>query len=169
MSYLLGQSVTPYSRSEDITYTQNLIKKIYPLYNDSFIPGYYSDLLKELIEKYQRTKIHYSLGDLNKDNKIDEVDYKLLKNYLDNPELHPLSEVQLKLADVDRDTKVTVNDLNMIRKEVDGINDDLKVFDIQFIMGYLDPITEYMMQKDISNRLYTSNSQEVGWYGSINK
>lgn len=169
MSYLLGQSVTPYSRSEDITYTQNLIKKIYPLYNDSFIPGYYSDLLKELIEKYQRTKIHYSLGDLNKDNKIDEVDYKLLKNYLDNTELHPLSEVQLKLADVDRDTKVTVNDLNMIRKEVDGINDDLKVFDIQFIMGYLDPITEYMMQKDISNRLYTSNSQEVGWYGSINK
>lgn len=168
MSYLLGQSITPYSRSEDITYAQNLIKKIYPLYNDSFIPGYYSDLLRELIEKYQRSKVSYGIGDLNKDGKIDEIDYLLLKRYLNNPELYKLSETQLKLADVNRDTKVTIDDLNMIRKEVDGINDDLKNFDIQFLMGYIDPLTEYKMLKDIHSNSWNNNSKEVGWYNAIN-
>ena len=138
------------------------------MYNDSFIPGYYSDLLRELIEKYQRSKVSYGIGDLNKDGKIDEIDYILLKRYLNNPELYKLSETQLKLADVNRDTKVTIDDLNMIRKEVDGINDDLKNFDIQFLMGYIDPLTEYKMLKDIHSNSWNNNSKEVGWYNAIN-
>ena len=56
----------------------------------------------------------------------------------------------------------------MIRKEVDEINDDLKNFDIQFLMGYIDPLTEYKMLKDIHSNSWNNNSKEVGWYNAIN-
>lgn len=162
MSYLLGQSITPYSRSEDITYAQRLIEELYPIYKDSFMPGIYSDDLKELIEKYQRSKISYGKGDLNKDNKINMVDIELIKNHLNG--IKELPESQYKLADVDGDTKVTVNDLNMMMKEVDGINDTLKVFEIPFLMGYIDPTTEYRILKDLSYKKYAGlNHREVGW------
>lgn len=162
MAYLLGQAITPYSRSEDITYAQNLIRELYPLYDESFIPGIYSDLLKDLIEQYQRTKVSYGKGDLNKDNKINETDTTMLSEYLNGE--RELSEAQLKLADVDGDTKVTVNDLNIMRKEVDGINDNLKVFEIPFLMGYIDPTTEYRMLKEISHKeVGRLNHREIGW------
>lgn len=162
MAYLLDQAITPYSRSEDITYAQHLITELYPLYAESFIPGIYSDLLKDLIEQYQRSKISYGKGDLTKDNKITITDINLVREFIRGE--RKLSDEQEKLADVDGDTRVTVNDLNIMMKELDGINDDLKVFDIPFLMGYIDPSTEYQMLKDLSYKKYEGLShREVGW------
>lgn len=163
ISYLLGQAVTPYSRSEEITYTQNLVTDIYPDYKDTFIPGYYSDELKKLVERFQREYIYYDKGDLNIDNKVNLVDIRLVENYLRGEA--ELSETQLKLADVNSDDKINVDDINIMYKEFRGINDYLKRFEIQFIFGYLDPATEYRMQKVINQRLYKTKHM-VGWNDS---
>lgn len=163
ISYLLGQAVTPYSRSEEITYTQNLVTDIYPDYKDTFIPGYYSDELRKLVERFQREYIYYDKGDLNIDNKVNLVDIRLVENYLRGEA--ELSETQLKLADVNSDDKINVDDINIMYKEFRGINDYLKRFEIQFIFGYLDPATEYRMQKVINQRLYKTKHM-VGWNDS---
>lgn len=163
ISYLLGQAVTPYSRSEEITYTQNLVTDIYPDYKDTFIPGYYSEELRKLVERFQREYIYYDKGDLNVDNKVNLTDIRLLEGFLRGETV--LSETQEKLADVNSDDKVNIDDVNIMYKEFRGINDYLKRFEIQFIFGYLDPATEYRMQKVINQRLYKTKHM-VGWNDS---
>lgn len=158
--YLLGQCVTPYSRTEEITYLQNLIGDVYLDYKDKFIPGVYSEDLRALVEKFQRSYVSYGRGDLNVDKSINQIDIKLLEDYLDGT--GELSPTQLKYADVNGDTVVDVKDLNIMYKEYRGINDDLKSFDIDFIFGWLDPQTEIRMERLINNKLYKSKHM-IGW------
>lgn len=160
ISYLLGQSITPYSRSEDITYVQNLIGDLYPTYKDTFVPGIYTDKLRELVEQFQRKYTHYDKGDLNVDSQIDLIDIKMLEDYLNGE--GELSQTQLLLADVNSDTIVDGSDLNAMYKEYRGVNDYLKTFDIEFIFGYVDPQTECKMEKILSRKLDRSKPI-VGW------
>ena len=162
--YILGYAITPYSRSEEITYVQNMLSEIYPIYKDSFIPGIYSEYLRQLIEDFQRTYIHYNKGDLNLDNRVNLTDIKLVEDYLNG--LTDLSENQLKIADTNSDQNVDINDVNNMYKEYMGINDYLKYFDIQFLMGYVDPSTEYRMQKMISTKIRNDVQTEIGWTSS---
>ncbi len=163
ISYLLGQAVTPYSRSEEITYVQNLVTDIYLDYKNTFIPGIYSEELRKLVERFQREYYYYNKGDLNIDNKVNLVDIKLLDDYLRGE--GELSENQIKLADTNSDEKLDIEDLNIMYKSFRGINDYLKRFEIEFMFGYLDPATEYRMQKVISQRLYKTKHM-VGWNDS---
>lgn len=161
--YILGYSITPYSRSEEITYVQNMIQDIYPETHGRFIPGIYSDELKELVEKFQRSYIHYKKGDLTLDNVIDLTDIELLEGYLNGT--NELSESQLIIADTNSDSVVDITDVNNLYKEYNHINDYLKSFDIEFIFGYVDPSTEYRMQKFLNTKLGASK-HEVGWNSS---
>lgn len=158
--YLLGQSITPYSRSEEITYLQNLIGDLYPDYKNKFIAGEYSELLRSLVEKFQRSYVSYGKGDLNVDGSINKVDITMLEEYLQG--IRELSDTQLNFADVNNDTKIDINDLNIMYKEYRGINDKLKTFDIDFIFGWLDPQTEYRIEKILNDRIYSSKHM-IGW------
>lgn len=158
--YLLGQAITPYSRTEEITYLQNLIGDIYPEYKNKFVAGEYSELLRSLVEKFQRSYVSYGKGDLNVDGSINKVDINLLEKYLDGS--GTLSDTQLNYADVNNDTVVNTDDLNMMYKEYRGINDTLKTFDIDFIFGWLDPQTEFRMERLLNDRLYKSKHM-IGW------
>lgn len=97
------------------------------------------------------------------DNKVNLTDIRLLEGFLRGETV--LSETQEKLADVNSDDKVNIDDVNIMYKEFRGINDYLKRFEIQFIFGYLDPATEYRMQKVINQRLYKTKHM-VGWNDS---
>ena len=84
----------------------------------------------------------------------------MLEKYLDGS--GTLSDTQLNYADVNNDTVVNTDDLNMMYKEYRGINDTLKTFDIDFIFGWLDPQTEFRMERLLNDRLYKSKHM-IGW------
>lgn len=84
-NYLLGMAVHKYSDSEQIYYVQKLLKEYYPehAYDKKFFnPGIYSDLMRQMILDYQKSKIHFSIGDLDNDGKLTDSDVTLLQNYL---------------------------------------------------------------------------------------
>ncbi len=60
------------------------------------------------------------LGDIDGDGIVTVTDLKLLKLYLNNSSLHPLTEKQLLAADVNQDGKVDAFDLTLIRRVISG-------------------------------------------------
>lgn len=195
-SYLCNMSINKYSNSEDISYLQKLLKEGYPQYSynkNFFYPGYYSDNMKAIVESYQKSKISYTLGDLNRDNKITQADvtmleqylsdvaeYNLIVSYLDGKtELTPEQKTELdknkdgvvdeqdkqiienelntqytpifkQRADVNSDGYINELDLEILKKEASGETDILKKYDISFILGWCDPQTEALLEKDFN-------------------
>ena len=129
-NYLLGMSIHKYSKSEDITYLQNLLKEYYPehTYNNNFFyPGRYDINMQKVLKDYQTNKISYTTGDLNKDNKITNIDLKLLQNYirdsndynlvkkyLMDSEKYPLTPEEIIRLDQTGDGKITEQDLKIL-------------------------------------------------------
>ena len=195
-SYLFQMSITKYSNSEDISYLQKLLKEAYPehSYNSKFFyPGFYNDNMRSVMYDYQKSKVSYTLGDLNRDNKITKEDVKMLQNYLvDKAEQDLLSDylagkveltdeqkvqldrnhdgvvnkldadiiqdemdnkyspVFLSRADCNRDGYINELDLELLTKEVNGETEQLKQYDISFILGWCDPQTEALLEKDFN-------------------
>lgn len=164
-NYLLGMAIHEYSNSENITYLQKLLKEIYPehTYDKSFFyPGNYSDNMKNIVKDYQRSKVSYTLGDLNRDGRINELDLKLLKNYLDekaeyfkeHPEETPndkyptkvFSDVQRQRADVNTDGVIDDKDYAMLEQQVNGEISTLDKYDITYILGWCDVQTENLLE-----------------------
>ena len=86
-NYLLNMSIQKYSNSEDISYLQKLLKEAYPQHSydpNFFYPGNYNDNMRNIVRDYQRSKTRYTIGDLNRDNVLNDVDLKLLRDYLDD-------------------------------------------------------------------------------------
>ena len=135
-NYLLDMAIHIYSTDNDITYVQNLLKKYYPehAYNKEFFyPGTYSNIMKTLITNFQKSKVHYTTGDLNNDDKVDEHDLTLLRQYVQDTETLRLvtkylnNEIELteeQIAAIDRDGdndgKVTVADKEVIQKKINA-------------------------------------------------
>ena len=62
----------------------------------------------------------FYLGDLNQDTYIDEDDYSILANYCSDPIKYPLTEYQMKLADLNQDGNVDNADLACLRAFLDS-------------------------------------------------
>lgn len=154
--YLLGMAIHKYSRSEEITYVQDLLTELYPITADSYVPGYFSDEMKDLIKQYQKTKYFLKAGDMDADGEITQVDEKIVREYLDGE--REFTDHEVNLADVNNDGNVEEIDYLIMRKYRAGITDSLSTYTIPFYLGWIDPQTEAMMLKDIGKEM-----NEVGW------
>lgn len=168
-NYLLGMAIHEYSNSENITYLQKLLKEIYPeySYNKSFFyPGNYSDNMRNIVRDYQHSKVSYTLGDLNRDSRINELDLRLLRDYLtekdeyfkEHPDETPndkysskvFSDVQRQRADVNQDGVINEDDYDYLKKQVNGEITTLDNYDISFILGWYDVQTEGLLETDVN-------------------
>lgn len=148
INYLLGMSVTQYSRSEEITYLQGLLRLYYPGYETNFNVGTFDNDMKRLLLKYQNSKYTATKGDMNFDGKIDDKDLTIIEKYLAK-EIE-LSNDQVTMGDVDGDGAVTESDYQSIKDFIDGrSNKNLVAYEIPFSMGYLDVQTEAELLRDL--------------------
>lgn len=157
--------------------------------------------MKNLMKDYQLTKAYYTLGDINRDNKLDNVDLQLLREYLDDATDYnliidylagkvELTEEEKTRLDVNHDSKVDIEDEKILQKELDDkysltfrnradVNEDgyineldytilenevtgktnnLKQFNISFMLGWCDVQTEALFETDFN---YSENISEV--------
>ena len=136
-NYLFGMTIHKYSNSEDITYVQKLLREVYPesIYDDNyFITGTYTDSMKQKLKNYQANKIHYTTGDLNKDNKVDNRDLEIMRQYVDDsadytkvckylidPIQYPLTPTEIAELDRDGDGYITEADKKIMEAELNKI------------------------------------------------
>lgn len=178
-NYLFGMAVHQYSDGDNITYIQQLLKEFYPEYvyqNDFFYPTRYDTNMRNLVKEYQKQKISYTVGDLNKDNHLsdadlillreyidDSADYTLVQKYLADPEKYPLSPEEIARLDRDGDGVLTKADLDifdatltkkyseLLRSRAD-INDD----------GFVDEKDYIALQTIINDGSYTYYDEKTG-------
>lgn len=156
--YLLGIAIHKYSRSEDITYVQDILKELYPETANNYIAGHYSDDMRKLVLKYQMSMFNIKAGDFDADGKITNIDEQILREYLDGE--RQLSPSLLDIADLNNDKVVDESDYEMLQKYRQGIIDDLNVYTIPFYLGWVDVQTEALMLRDIGSE---KSINEVGW------
>lgn len=135
-NYLFGIAIHKYSNSEDITYLQKLLQVYYPDYIYSaqpFYPGYYNEEMKQIVKRYQTSKVSYTTGDLNMDNRLTFADLQSLRNYLDdsnvinskivqqylNNEIE-LTEAEIAELDVTNDGRITYADYEEYIKRINN-------------------------------------------------
>lgn len=173
-NYLLDMAVHQYSAIDNITYMQKLLKEAYPdhIYDENyFYPGVYSDRMRELVKQFQVTHYTYYFGDLNKDNKIDNIDLQLLRDYLDDPQHQMyiedptkyedsdlLSDVQKSRADVNRDGYIDELDYQIIESAANGETQNLRNYEITYNLGYIDVPTEALLEEECN---FNANISEV--------
>lgn len=119
-NYLLNMAVTNYSNSESISFVQSMLKEYYPYTNygtDFLHVGNYTKTMKDMVKEYQRTKIEYTYGDLDRDGKLTEKDLKILREYL------------YGLNDLELNTPITLKEL---RDYLDGVNTSLSYEKLQW-------------------------------------
>lgn len=136
-NYLFGMAIHKYSNSEDITYVQKLLSEVYSesYYDDNFFTvGTFTDDMRQKLKAYQGNQIYYTTGDLNKDNKIDENDVTIMRQYVDDcadytkvckylidPISYPLTKEEILSLDRDEDEMITENDKKIMENELNKI------------------------------------------------
>lgn len=156
-NYLFGMAIHKYSESENITYLQKLLKAYYPnhIYESNFFyPGRYNDDMRNLLKQYQTSKINYTTGDLNKDNKITTADLELLRSYLNDSADYTLAK---KYIDNPAANPLTPEEILRLDRNGDGILDagDLIIFDRQLNEDYS---PQLRVRADINGDGYTDES-----------
>lgn len=169
-NYLFGIAIHNYSDSENISYLQSFLKEYYPDHyydRDYFYPGVYSDNMKNLVKSFQKEHIHYTLGDLNRDNRLDSIDLQILRNYLDKlneEEIETQSliraeeeeedtgpnQLQLLRMDVNQDNVIDEQDYNLLKDQIEGKTEELNNYDVSFMLGWCDVQTEMLMETEIN-------------------
>lgn len=178
-NYLFGMAIHQYSNGDNITYLQQLLKEYYPEYvyqNNFFYPTRYDTNMRNIVKSYQKQKISYTTGDLNKDNHLSEADLILLRDYIDDsadytlvqkyiadPEKYPLSDDEIARLDRDGDGILTKADLDifdatlakkysdLLRSRAD-INDD----------GFVDEKDYVALQTILTDGSYTYYDEKTG-------
>lgn len=170
-NYLFGIAINPYSSNENIAYLQKLLQVFYPehIYDSNYFQtGIYTKNMQNLLKEYQKQRISYTTGDLNKDNNLTYADLELLRNYIDDssdytlvqkyladPIKYPLSETDIQRLDRDNDHQITKSDLDIYDKILNDkysgllrlradINDD----------GFVDE-ADYIALKEVLDNGYT--------------
>ena len=170
-NYLFGIAINPYSSNEDIAYLQKLLQVFYPehIYDSSYFQtGIYTTSMQNLLKEYQKQRISYTTGDLNKDNNLtyadlevlrnyidDSADYTLVQKYISDPIKYPLTEEEIKRLDRNGDNIIDNEDLDILNDELTtkyaellrsraDINDD----------GFVDE-KDYVVLKEILDNGYT--------------
>ena len=182
-NYLLNMAIHKYSNSQDITYLQQLMKEYYPehMYDeDFFYPGVYSDNMKKIMKDYQLSKAYFTLGDLNRDNQLNSVDLKLLRDYLDDATDYnlivdylagkiELTPEQIKKLDRNKNGQVDLEDEQTFKDELDSkysatfrtradVNQD----------GYINEDDYTLLEKEVNGESTTLRQFQIpfmlGWY-----
>lgn len=107
-NYLLDMAVHKYSNSESITFVQEMLKEYYPHthFGTNFLQvGIFNDTMIEMLKEYQRSKVSYTYGDLDRDGRLTEKDLTILREYL------------YGLDDLELNTPITLKEL---RDYLDG-------------------------------------------------
>ena len=170
-NYLFGIAINPYSSNEDIAYLQKLLQVFYPehIYDSNYFQtGIYTTNMQNLLKEYQKQRISYTTGDLNKDNNLtyadlevlrnyidDSADYTLVQKYISDPIKYPLTEEEIKRLDRNGDNIIDNKDLDILNNELTtkyaellrsraDINDD----------GFVDE-KDYVALKEILDNGYT--------------
>lgn len=177
-SYLFSMCITNYSNSEDISYLQKLLKEAYPEHSydkNFFYPGFYNNNMRNIVYDYQRSKVSYTQGDLNRDNKITQADVTMLSNYLTDMsnynllvdyldgKIEELTEEQRILLDKNNDGVVNEEDRIIFEKELNedyspifrsraDVNQDgyVNELDLDILQKEANGETEILKQYDIS-------------------
>lgn len=165
-NYLLGMSIHNYSDSTNITYLQKLLKELYPEHSEDpnfFYPGKYSDNMRKIVLDYQKSKISYTKGDLNKDNKLTQEDLTIFRAYLDDPthkdyeagiskeDSDLLGPSQYDRADINSDGYRNEVDYKLLESDVLGETENLKEYDISFNLGWVDVQTEALLEQEYNS------------------
>lgn len=119
-NYLLNMAVHKYSDSDGISFVQEMLKEYYPYTNfgtDFLQVGNYTDVMREMITEYQKTKISYTYGDLDRDGKLTTKDLTILREYL------------YGLNDFELNTPITLKEL---RDYLDGVDTNLSYEKLQW-------------------------------------
>lgn len=182
-NYLLNMAIHKYSNSQDITYLQQLMKEYYPehMYDeDFFYPGVYSDNMKKIMKDYQLSKAYFTLGDLNRDNQLNSIDLKLLRDYLDDATDYnlivdylagkiELTPEQIKKLDRNNNGQVDLEDEQTFKDELDSkysatfrtradVNQD----------GYINEDDYTLLEKEVNGESTTLRQFQIsfmlGWY-----
>lgn len=182
-NYLFGMAIHKYSNSDDISYLQKLLKERFPQFSDGdyLYPGDYGDNVKSLVKNYQLSKVGYTIGDLNKDNKItsadleimrnlidDSADYRLVRKYLANELTTPLTSEEFARLDIDGDEIITEVDRDKIKAILDKkYNDTVQNRADINRDSFVDDDDYYLLQLEVDGN--TSNLKEydipfmLGW------
>lgn len=155
-NYLLNMAVTKYSDSDSISFVQEMLKEYYPYSDfgtDFLHVGNYTDTMRDMVKEYQRTKISYKYGDLDRDGKLTTKDLTILREYL------------YGLNDFELNTPITLKEL---RDYLDGIDTSLSYEKLQWADVNQDGVIDekdyqllliYKGDKELSNKveLYLKN------------
>lgn len=156
--YLLEMAIHKYSRSEEITYVQDILKKLYPIEFSDCVAGFYSDKMRELVLRFQKEKYVLNSGDVDGDGRITIQDETIIREFLDGK--RELSKEKQDILDTDGDTQVTENDYKNIKSYRYGATDILNTYTIPFYLGWVDVQTEQLMLREV---YVDKNINEVGW------
>jgi hypothetical protein len=105
---------------------------------DFFYPTRYDENMKTVMKAYQRNKVSYTVGDLNKDNSLttadleilrnyitDSADYTLVQKYISDPDTYPLSPEEITRLDQNGDGKIDTADLDTLNAALSTKYSDL--------------------------------------------
>ena len=99
-----------------------VLEQSYILGTDKLCPiNYNYSKVRDNCVMYDRKdaiKVNFIYGDINENKKIDDEDYALIKSYLSGS--IKLTDKQLKIADMNSDGKVSMEDLQLIENEIIG-------------------------------------------------
>lgn len=183
-NYLFNMAIHKYSNQDDIDYLQRLLKSLYSTlaYDTTvFQRGFYNEYIQELVKIYQWNQVNYTTGDLNKDNKIDEKDLEILRNYIDdnndytkivnyiiNPTLYPLTEEEILRLDTNEDGIIDetdrVNWYNNINNKYSKLMVDRMDINKD---GVIDEYDYQLLQDEVNGVTHNLSSYEItfnlGW------
>lgn len=96
-------------------------------------------------------------ADINFDGVIDNKDLAIIQEYLQG-ERNAVSKTQINRADINKDGTVNKLDYQLLQAEVNGTTNNLKNYNITFMLGWVDVQTEATMEQDIN---FNENISEV--------
>lgn len=182
-NYLFKMAVHKYSNSEDITYVQKLLNEINPESDiqHNFTLGVFDDNMRDIMRQFQSSKMDYTTGDLNKDNKLNKLDLDIMRQFVDdcadytkvskhlsNPIKYPLTREEVIELDRDGDSIITEVDKRILEEELMEVYSPtlLKRADIDG-NGFIDEDDYEYLRKIIENGSTMIRKEIVNPDGSI--
>lgn len=114
--FLVGYNFIKSDSNLDFLQANSSINNMYYCDDDSYI------LNNNMCFKY-KVYSAYLLGDLDNNNIINIEDIEIVKEYIDNKK--ELSSIQIKIADVNMDNTVDINDVSMLQGNLKDNNTDI--------------------------------------------
>lgn len=90
--------------------------------------------------------------DQNLDGRLTETDYSMLKERINSK----YSTIFIQRADVNQDAVIDELDFDLLKKAVDGKTNELKSYDISFILGWYDVQTENLLETEVNTSMNIS-------------